>query len=161
MPRKEAHIFLPFPVISCHYSIRNKFNESGGVCSLITNTSRKYCRYLHTPSQRMSQVDFPQRVRERPPSLLACITCRNKHLRCDAQMPVCGRCKYRKLSCVYVESKRGYVPRKEKENRIVSTDPESKTLVSAPTTDSAEDVSRDIYLSKCHRFLEIIEAKTL
>jgi hypothetical protein len=60
-----------------------------------------------------SHSEFANKGRERPPSLLACITCRKKHIRCDAQLPVCGRCAYRKLPCVYTESKRGYHDRKK------------------------------------------------
>jgi hypothetical protein len=68
----------------------------------------------------MAHSDFANKGRERPPSLLACVTCRKKHLRCDAQVPVCGRCAYRKLPCVYLESKRGYRDRK-KQSEIKAT----------------------------------------
>src|SRR5690242_17525395 len=56
--------------------------------------------------------------RNRPPSLLACTACRKKHLRCDAQMPVCGRCLDRGIQCVYIESRRGYKgPRRNSETK--------------------------------------------
>lgn len=69
----------------------------------------------------MSPSEFANKGRERPPSLLACITCRTKHLRCDAQLPVCGRCAYRKLPCVYTESKRGYRDRRKGHEPKAST----------------------------------------
>ena len=47
------------------------------------------------------------RARQRPPSLLACLACRKKHLRCDGQ-PVCGRCQRKGVECLYTQSRRGY-----------------------------------------------------
>jgi Fungal Zn(2)-Cys(6) binuclear cluster domain/Fungal specific transcription factor domain len=42
------------------------------------------------------------------PSLLACIPCRSKHLKCDAQLPICGRCTKSRQQCFYRESQRGH-----------------------------------------------------
>ncbi|KAH8700137.1 C6 transcription factor [Talaromyces proteolyticus] len=42
------------------------------------------------------------------PSPLACLTCRQKHLKCDGQQPVCGRCMSGQLTCEYTPSRRGY-----------------------------------------------------
>lgn len=42
------------------------------------------------------------------PSLLACLTCRQKHLKCDSKMPVCGRCLSSGMNCEYTPSRRGY-----------------------------------------------------
>ncbi|CRG86591.1 hypothetical protein PISL3812_03601 [Talaromyces islandicus] len=42
------------------------------------------------------------------PSPLACLTCRQKHLKCDGQQPVCGRCMSNQLICEYTPSRRGY-----------------------------------------------------
>jgi Fungal Zn(2)-Cys(6) binuclear cluster domain/Fungal specific transcription factor domain len=42
------------------------------------------------------------------PSLLACIPCRSKHLKCDAQLPICGRCTKSRQRCFYRESQRGH-----------------------------------------------------
>lgn len=69
----------------------------------------------------MSHVEIANKARERPPALLACIKCREKHLRCDAQMPVCGRCDYRKFPCVYRESRRGYRPRNKQNETKAAT----------------------------------------
>src|ERR1700733_1264050 len=48
------------------------------------------------------------RQRQAPPSLLACIACRKKHLKCDAQMPVCSRCENKNIECIWAQSRRGY-----------------------------------------------------
>jgi Fungal specific transcription factor domain/Fungal Zn(2)-Cys(6) binuclear cluster domain len=42
------------------------------------------------------------------PALLACSNCRRKHLRCDANHPICARCAGRGLQCAYTPSRRGY-----------------------------------------------------
>ncbi|KAK0512059.1 hypothetical protein JMJ35_005187 [Cladonia borealis] len=51
--------------------------------------------------------------RNRPPSLLACIACRRRHLKCNGEMPVCKRCQDTGNECNYQQSRRGYKgPRK-------------------------------------------------
>ncbi|KAJ5102390.1 hypothetical protein NUU61_004612 [Penicillium alfredii] len=42
------------------------------------------------------------------PSLLACLLCRHKHLKCDGQTPTCGRCALTNSDCQYTKSRRGY-----------------------------------------------------
>ncbi|BDD62354.1 hypothetical protein MPDQ_001872 [Monascus purpureus] len=42
------------------------------------------------------------------PSLLACLICRQKHLKCDGITPVCGRCAASGANCQYTPSRRGY-----------------------------------------------------
>lgn len=42
------------------------------------------------------------------PSLLACLFCRARHLKCDGQIPVCGRCAASGTDCQYTPSRRGY-----------------------------------------------------
>lgn len=42
------------------------------------------------------------------PSLLACLLCRHKHLKCDGKTPVCGRCSLTGSECQYTKSRRGY-----------------------------------------------------
>ncbi|GLB12206.1 hypothetical protein AtubIFM57258_009486 [Aspergillus tubingensis] len=42
------------------------------------------------------------------PSLLACLLCRHKHLKCDGKTPVCGRCSATGSECQYTPSRRGY-----------------------------------------------------
>lgn len=42
------------------------------------------------------------------PSLLACLFCRGRHLKCDGKTPVCGRCAASGVECQYAPSRRGY-----------------------------------------------------
>ncbi|KAF2875554.1 hypothetical protein BDV95DRAFT_602974 [Massariosphaeria phaeospora] len=41
------------------------------------------------------------------PVSLACLECRQAHLKCDGNAPVCARCVSRGLSCIYAVSRRG------------------------------------------------------
>ena len=41
------------------------------------------------------------------PGSRACLPCRDKHLKCDGHMPVCGRCTSTQTACAYVKSRRG------------------------------------------------------
>lgn len=51
------------------------------------------------------------------PSRLACLACRQKHLKCDAKQPKCTRCISRDAECSYTASRRGYRgPSKEDSN---------------------------------------------
>ncbi|EED22496.1 C6 transcription factor, putative [Talaromyces stipitatus ATCC 10500] len=50
---------------------------------------------------------MPLRSNARNPSSLACIPCRQRHLKCDALIPPCSRCKQSNVKCHYVASKRG------------------------------------------------------
>lgn len=38
---------------------------------------------------------------------LACVPCRAKHIRCDAVLPTCSRCRAEEKQCVYLKSRRG------------------------------------------------------
>ncbi|KAK9319415.1 hypothetical protein V1517DRAFT_332637 [Lipomyces orientalis] len=38
---------------------------------------------------------------------LACVACRTKHVRCDAVLPTCSRCRVEEKQCVYLKSRRG------------------------------------------------------
>ncbi|KAI0483518.1 hypothetical protein F4859DRAFT_401331 [Xylaria cf. heliscus] len=42
---------------------------------------------------------------------VACLPCRNRHVRCDAQQPVCMRCSSEGRTCQYVKSRRGGLTR--------------------------------------------------
>ncbi|KAI1118340.1 hypothetical protein F5Y14DRAFT_400056 [Nemania sp. NC0429] len=42
---------------------------------------------------------------------IACLPCRNRHVRCDAQQPVCVRCSSDGRKCEYVKSRRGGLSR--------------------------------------------------
>lgn len=53
-----------------------------------------------------------RRPRNQPPSSLACTACREKHLKCDAKLPICRRCQDNGSVCVYKQSRRGFKKRK-------------------------------------------------
>ncbi|RJE24377.1 transcription factor [Aspergillus sclerotialis] len=57
------------------------------------------------------------------PSLLACLFCRARHLKCDGQTPVCGRCAASGTECQYTPSRRGYKG-PSKKRRANPTSPE-------------------------------------
>lgn len=44
---------------------------------------------------------------------LACITCRNRHTKCDARLPICSQCRETGRSCKYTPSRRGRGRRSE------------------------------------------------
>jgi Fungal Zn(2)-Cys(6) binuclear cluster domain/Fungal specific transcription factor domain len=93
------------------------------------------------------------------PSLLACIACRSKHLKCDAQLPICGRCTKTRQRCFYRESQRGLRRgARNDSNKSVeievarphassSSSPQTTGTQSAPTDgsfpDSANEVATD------------------
>lgn len=56
-----------------------------------------------------------------PPVPLACTECRLRHLKCDAGVPTCGRCRAEGRSCCYVKSRRGWKGRKRKGSTATST----------------------------------------
>jgi len=55
-----------------------------------------------------------------PPVPLACTECRLRHLKCDAGVPTCGRCRTEGRSCCYVKSRRGWKGRKRKGSTAAS-----------------------------------------
>lgn len=55
-----------------------------------------------------------------PPVPLACTECRLRHLKCDAGVPTCGRCRAEGRSCCYVKSRRGWKGRKRKGSTAAS-----------------------------------------
>ncbi|KAI9373374.1 hypothetical protein BJX61DRAFT_383922 [Aspergillus egyptiacus] len=57
--------------------------------------------------QFMPPQTFTQQ-RASGPSLLACLSCRHKHLKCDGVTPVCSRCASTGAECQYTPSRRGY-----------------------------------------------------
>ncbi|KAJ5239028.1 hypothetical protein N7468_003647 [Penicillium chermesinum] len=60
------------------------------------------------------------------PSLLACLACRHKHLKCDGKNPVCGRCSMTGTDCQYTKSRRGYQGHSKK--RRVDPSPDATSI---------------------------------
>lgn len=114
------------------------------------------------------------RSRATNPSSLACLSCRSKHLKCDAKQPTCDRCATNYLECIYVRSKRGYAGRKKPEtgyqvtadSHFSSCQPTQQTPVSelrilalpnartdslTPSSDATQDVTNQTSLSELHQ----------
>lgn len=70
------------------------------------------------------------------PSLLACLLCRHKHLKCDGKTPICGRCLLTGSECQYTKSRRGYKgPSKKRRAEPYSPDqlvPDPTGMVEVP-----------------------------
>ncbi|KAJ5873757.1 uncharacterized protein N7529_002187 [Penicillium soppii] len=67
------------------------------------------------------------------PSLLACLQCRHKHLKCDGKTPVCGRCEQGQSTCEYTKSRRGYKgPSKKRRANSPDTSIDPTTLLDTP-----------------------------
>ncbi|KAI0870917.1 hypothetical protein GGS24DRAFT_473383 [Hypoxylon argillaceum] len=47
----------------------------------------------------------------KPRVSVACLPCRNRHVRCDAQQPICVRCSSEGRTCEYIKSRRGGLSR--------------------------------------------------
>lgn len=71
------------------------------------------------------QADFaPGLSKPTRPSQLACLFCRHKHLKCDGQTPVCGRCSLIGAECNYTKSRRGYKGGQSKKRRAEPGSPD-------------------------------------
>lgn len=69
------------------------------------------------------------------PSLLACDTCRRKHLKCDGTSPGCRRCATEDAVCTYTASRRGLARRNKRSSRSVrSVSSASRSLTMAMPT---------------------------
>lgn len=68
------------------------------------------------------------------PSLLACLLCRQKHLKCDGITPVCSRCAATGAECQYTPSRRGYKG-PSKKRRANPSSPEQLPADAASTFD--------------------------
>ncbi|PWY89809.1 hypothetical protein BO70DRAFT_129255 [Aspergillus heteromorphus CBS 117.55] len=74
----------------------------------------------------------PGAAKNSGPSLLACLLCRHKHLKCDGTTPVCGRCSATGAECQYTPSRRGYKgPSKKRRANPSSPDQVAADLTAA------------------------------
>ncbi|KAJ5097904.1 hypothetical protein N7532_004905 [Penicillium argentinense] len=56
----------------------------------------------------MTDPHIPPGPKAAGPSLLACLRCRQAHLKCDGNSPTCSRCAVNGAQCNYTKSRRGY-----------------------------------------------------
>ena len=65
-------------------------------------------RFFDLPSLTMSsQTERDPSILFKLRSSLACVPCRSRHIKCDANKPTCVRCEADGRSCHYVQSRRG------------------------------------------------------
>ncbi|KAK7204159.1 hypothetical protein BZA70DRAFT_202741 [Myxozyma melibiosi] len=69
------------------------------------------------------------------PVSTACLACRSRHLKCDAGVPVCQRCKSAQRECVYVKSRRGW-----KSSPSSSSSSTASSSLSSSTVSSVDGV---------------------
>ncbi|KAK8030146.1 hypothetical protein PG993_011437 [Apiospora rasikravindrae] len=78
-----------------------------------------------------------------PRVVLACIQCRERHVRCSAEQPQCRRCRADGKSCRYAKSRRGGLDRAALEARRRRLEAESaREAISSPSI-AGSDQSRD------------------
>ncbi|KAL5336036.1 hypothetical protein BJX70DRAFT_390230 [Aspergillus crustosus] len=65
------------------------------------------------------------------PSPVACISCRGRHVKCDALIPACTRCRTNNIECHYIRSRRGLW----KSKNISPQTPSEEDIASSTETD--------------------------
>lgn len=94
-----ANAFGPLPIDGLDYSfLFSDFDET--IDSFLTTSQSDPLDLSHS-SDRHSPTRAKSRVS------LACITCRIRHTKCDARLPVCSQCCETGRSCKYTPSRRG------------------------------------------------------
>lgn len=83
---------------------------------------------------------------------VACLPCRNRHVRCDAQQPICIRCSSEGRTCQYVKSRRGGLNRARLAERRRARNPDGGHA-SSPSSTSAESRSPKTGVAREHQAL--------
>lgn len=91
----------------------------------------------------MADLQIPPGPKPPGPSLLACLLCRQKHLKCDGRTPVCGRCALTNSECNYTKSRRGYKGPSKKRRAVEESPDHHQQLTSDAVLGSRADVSVD------------------
>ncbi|KAL6874718.1 hypothetical protein J3F83DRAFT_728456 [Trichoderma novae-zelandiae] len=86
----------------------------------------------------------------KPRVSVACLPCRNQHLKCDANRPICARCRSLARSCSYPESRRSAKYRNTVawKTQIHETSPNSQNLLS-PSASRSQDDEQPANLEPC------------
>ncbi|KAK9373990.1 uncharacterized protein V1513DRAFT_447541 [Lipomyces chichibuensis] len=76
-----------------------------------------------TSSSRLvdPQLDASLAPATTAPVSAACLACRSRHLKCDARIPVCQRCRENNRECAYVKSRRGWKGTSNRESGHLNT----------------------------------------
>lgn len=86
---------------------------------------------------------------------LACVVCRERHLKCDGGTPSCSRCIDSKQKCYYVQSRRGHRPAKKRQRSEESADKNSDTNTGSSSV-SAEDYLAQVCINIRVFFTQLI-----
>ncbi|GAP91257.1 hypothetical protein SAMD00023353_5800520 [Rosellinia necatrix] len=68
---------------------------------------------------------------------VACLPCRNRHVRCDAQQPICIRCSSEGRTCQYVKSRRGGLNRARLAERRRARNSSDGAVTGSPSDDTS------------------------
>ncbi|KAK9241797.1 hypothetical protein V1506DRAFT_549596 [Lipomyces tetrasporus] len=79
------------------------------------------------------------------PVAAACLACRSRHLKCDAGIPVCQRCRENNRECVYVKSRRGWKGTSSKDSGQINTPGPALVETAKRRIESEDDSSFDSY----------------
>ncbi|KAF2813113.1 uncharacterized protein BDZ99DRAFT_556435 [Mytilinidion resinicola] len=98
----------------------------------------------------------------KPRVSVACIQCRGRHVRCDAAMPLCSRCRTLGIECTYLKSRRGGRREKGRPNTSAglvrgSTSPSAPAL---PSTFSSTSGSNSSNISSPHQ-IQLLDSNRL
>lgn len=97
--------------------------------------------------QRSSLSPSQSGSRQFPRVTLACVQCRERHIKCDAVLPFCSRCQAEGKQCVYLKSRRGGRRRAAAAPQPIQLNPPremprlSDTLLTTPTDRSGWELS--------------------
>ncbi|KAJ5474497.1 beta-glucosidase precursor [Penicillium sp. IBT 31633x] len=117
-------------------------------------------------------------LRSPPTTNVACLNCREKHLKCDGNLNGCGRCDALSLSCHFVPSRRGLAARRGQQQNKFPYDPQGLECanpqldfaftsadvdMSSPTAPNCNHLIRLYYLHfhQAHPFLPPYQLWTL
>ncbi|KAK5626323.1 hypothetical protein RRF57_002038 [Xylaria bambusicola] len=82
---------------------------------------------------------------------VACLPCRNRHVRCDAQQPVCVRCSSEGRTCQYVKSRRGGLNRAKLAERRRNAQSGDRTTIGSPSDTSPQSRSPPVRAAASER----------
>lgn len=90
------------------YSTSGDFKQTFAANGNYPNDAKIHESWNASASEMTPSANGATSQRSAGPSPLACLACRQKHLKCDGNQPICGRCKSGDIMCEYTPSRRGY-----------------------------------------------------
>lgn len=116
--RIQQHVFEMHEQ-ECQHFVHDHGSQAGELCATMCDgplfKQRSQSSFVSTEQILIEQEDVRNKHgsesatrKPRSPLLLACLECRQRHLKCDGTQPICSRCTTSQLTCVYTPSRRGY-----------------------------------------------------